>query len=110
MNNYAYKGGLLHVDDVSILAIEKQCTTPSYIYSELCLSNNYKALEEALDKKLGKERPKLIAYSVKANSNIAVINVLKNLGSGADVVSSGELKRVKKGWYKGRQNSFFWCR
>ncbi len=106
MDNFAYKGGLLHVDDVSILAIEKKCTTPSYIYSELCLSNNYKSLEKALDKKLGKERPKLIAYSVKANSNIAVINVLKNLGSGADVVSSGELKRAKKAGINGEKIVF----
>ena len=106
MDNFSYKGGLLHVDDISILAIEKKCTTPSYIYSELCLSNNYKSLEKALDKKLGKERPKLIAYSVKANSNIAVINVLKKLGSGADVVSSGELKRVKKAGINGEKIVF----
>ena len=101
MDNFLYKGGLLHVDDVSILAIEKKCTTPAYIYSELCLSNNYKSFEKALEKKLGKERPKLIAYSVKANSNIAVINALKKLGSGADVVSSGELKRAKKAGING---------
>ncbi len=101
MDNFSYKGGLLHVDDVSILAIEKKCTTPAYIYSELCLSNNYKSFEKALEKKLGKERSKLIAYSVKANSNIAVINALKKLGSGADVVSSGELKRAKKAGING---------
>ena len=101
MDNFLYKDGLLHVDDVSVLAIEKKCTTPAYIYSELCLSNNYKSFEKALEKKLGKERSKLIAYSVKANSNIAVINALKNLGSGADVVSSGELKRAKKAGING---------
>ena len=106
MDNFSFKGGLLHVDDVSILAIEKKCTTPAYIYSELCLSNNYKSFEKALEKKLGKGRPKLIAYSVKANSNIAVINVLKNLGSGADVVSSGELKRVKKAGINGEKIVF----
>ena len=101
MDNFLYKDGLLHVDDVSVLAIEKKCTTPAYIYSELCLSNNYKSFEKALEKKLGKERSKLIAYSVKANSNIAVINALKKLGSGADVVSSGELKRAKKAGING---------
>ena len=101
MNSFSFKEGVLHVDDVSILVIEKTCTTPVYIYSEVCLSNNYKALEEALENKLGKDHPKLIAYSVKANSNIAVINVLKKLGSGADVVSSGELKRVTKAGIKG---------
>ena len=106
MDNFSYKGGLLHVDDVSILAIEQKCTTPAYIYSELCLSNNYKSFEKALEKKLGKERPKLIAYSVKANSNIAVINVLKKLGSGADVVSSGELKRAKKAGINGEKIVF----
>ena len=106
MNNYSFKDGVLHVDDVSILAIEKQCATPVYIYSELCLSNNYKALEEALEDKLGEKHPKLIAYSVKANSNIAVINVLKKLGSGADVVSSGELKRVIKAGIKGAKIVF----
>jgi len=106
MDNFSYKGGLLHVDDVSILAIEKKCTTPAYIYSELCLSNNYKSFEKALEKKLGKEHPKLIAYSVKANSNIAVINALKKLGSGADVVSSGELKRAKKAGINGEKIVF----
>ena len=106
MDNFSYKGGLLHVDDVSILAIEKKCTTPAYIYSELCLSNNYKSFEKALEKKLGKEHPKLIAYSVKANSNITVINALKKLGSGADVVSSGELKRAKKAGINGEKIVF----
>jgi len=106
MDNFSYKSGLLHVDDVSILAIEKKCTTPAYIYSELCLSNNYKSFEKALEKKLGKEHPKLIAYSVKANSNIAVINALKKLGSGADVVSSGELKRAKKAGINGEKIVF----
>ena len=106
MNNFSFKDGILHVDDVSVLEIEKQCTTPVYIYSELCLSNNYRSLEEALDNKLGKDCSKLIAYSVKANSNIAVINVLKKLGSGADVVSSGELKRVIKAGINGNKIVF----
>jgi len=106
MDNFSYKSGLLHVDDVSILAIEKKCTTPAYIYSELCLSNNYKSFEKALEKKLGKEDPKLIAYSVKANSNSAVINALIKLGSGAAVVSSGELKRAKKAGINGEKIVF----
>ena len=92
--------------DKNFFSIEKKCTTPAYIYSELCLSNNYKSFEKALEKKLGKEHPKLIAYSVKANSNIAVINALKKLGSGADVVSSGELKRAKKAGINGEKIVF----
>ena len=74
MNYFTFKDGVLNVDDVSVFEIEKKCSTPVYIYSEACLINNYKNLEEALENKLGKNHPKLIAYSVKANSNIAVIN------------------------------------
>ena len=86
----------MHIDNVSALDIEKQCKTPVYIYSKSRLINNFQKLEGALTSKLGKNYPKLIAYSVKANSNIAVINVLNKLNSGADVVSSGELKRAIK--------------
>ena len=106
MNYFSFKDGVLHVDNISVLEIEKKCATPVYIYSELCLSNNYKALEEALENKLGKSHPKLIAYSVKANSNVAVINVLKKINSGADVVSSGELKRVIKAGITGENIVF----
>ena len=95
MKYFNFENGLLNVDGVSILDIEKKCSTPVYIYSEKSIIDNYKNFEKALENKLGKDHPKLIAYSVKANSNIAVINVLKKLNSGADVVSSGELKRVK---------------
>ena len=63
-------------------------------------------LENALNLKLGKNQPKLIAYSVKSNSNIAVINVLQKLNSGADVVSSGELKRAKKAGIEGNKIVF----
>ena len=96
MSNFTYINEILHIDNVSALDIEKKCKTPVYIYSESRLINNYKKLEAALTSKLGKNHPKLIAYSVKANSNIAVINVLNKLNSGADVVSSGELKRAIK--------------
>ena len=70
------------------------------------LINNFKNLENALNAKLGKDYPKLIAFSVKSNSNIAVINVLQKLHSGADVVSSGELKRAKKAGIKGEKIVF----
>ena len=96
MSNFTYMNEILHIDNVSALDIEKKCKTPVYIYSESRLINNFKKLEGALTSKLGKNHPKLIAYSVKANSNIAVINVLNKLNSGADVVSSGELKRAIK--------------
>ena len=106
MSNFFYKNGILHIDQVSALDIEKQCKTPMYVYSRLSLVNNFKNLENALNAKLGKDYPKLIAFSVKSNSNIAVINVLQKLNSGADVVSSGELKRAKKAGIKGEKIVF----
>ena len=106
MSNFFYKNGILHIDQVSALDVEKQCKTPMYIYSRLSLINNFKNLENALNAKLGKDYPKLIAFSVKSNSNIAVINVLQKLNSGADVVSSGELKRAKKAGVKGEKIVF----
>ena len=106
MENFFYKNGILQIDQVSALDIEKQCKTPMYIYSRLSLINNFKNFENALNAKLGKDYPKLIAFSVKSNSNIAVINVLQKLNSGADVVSSGELKRAKKAGIKGEKIVF----
>ena len=106
MENFFYKNGILQIDQVSALDIEKQCKTPMYIYSRLSLTNNFKNFENALNAKLGKDYPKLIAFSVKSNSNIAVINVLQKLNSGADVVSSGELKRAKKAGIKGEKIVF----
>ena len=106
MSNFSYKHGILHIEDISALDIEKKCKTPVYVYSESCLVNNFMKLENALNLKLGKNQPKLIAYSVKSNSNIAVINVLQKLNSGADVVSSGELKRAKKAGIEGNKIVF----
>ena len=106
MSNFFYKNGILHIDQVSALDVEKRCKTPMYIYSRLSLINNFKNLENALNAKLGEDYPKLIAFSVKSNSNIAVINVLQKLNSGADVVSSGELKRAKKAGVKGEKIVF----
>ena len=106
MDNFFYKNGILHIDQVSALDIEKQCKTPMYIYSRLSLINNFKNFENALNAKLGKDYPKLIAFSVKSNSNIAVINILQKLNAGADVVSSGELKRAKKAGIKGEKIVF----
>ncbi len=106
MKNFFYKNRILHIDGISALDIEKQCKTPMYIYSELSLINNFKKLEDALESKLGKGYSKLIAYSVKANSNLAVINALHKLNSGADVVSSGELKRAKIAGIQGEKIVF----
>ena len=106
MSNFSYKNRILHIEDVSALDIEKKCKTPVYVYSESSLVKNFLKLENALNSKLGKSHSKLIAYSVKSNSNIAVINVLNKLNSGADVVSSGELKRASIAGIKGEKIVF----
>ena len=55
MSNFFYKNGILHIDQVSALDVEKQCKTPMYIYSRLSLINNFKNLENALNAKLDKD-------------------------------------------------------
>ncbi|MEM8498424.1 MAG: diaminopimelate decarboxylase [Pseudomonadota bacterium] len=84
-----YQAGVLHAEKVPLPQIAKQFGTPLYVYSRSAIEQAYRAYEQALT---GCEH--LICYAVKANSNLAVLNVLARMGSGFDVVSSGELERV----------------
>ena len=93
MNFLNYKNDVLHIENVSLKEIAESSGTPTYVYSEETLHKNFNSLNAALEKKLGVHHDKLIAFSVKSNSNIAFINCLSKLNSGADVVSEGELKR-----------------
>ena len=81
-----YKNNQPYVEGVELESIAKIQPTPFYVYSEDKIRSTYKKLKKQLDSK--------IFYSVKANSNQAIIKLLQTLGSGADVVSIGELKRV----------------
>ena len=89
MNHFEYRTGALHAEDVPLTAIAKAVGTPFYCYSTATLVRHYRVFTEALE---GLET--LICYSVKANSNLAVIRTLAELGAGADVVSGGELLRA----------------
>ena len=89
MDYFNYSGGVLHAEQVSLEDIAKQHGTPAYVYSRATLERHWKAFDQALA-----ARPHLICYAVKANSNLAVLNVLARLGSGFDIVSVGELERV----------------
>ncbi|MBV1951842.1 MAG: diaminopimelate decarboxylase [Cycloclasticus sp.] len=91
MDYFQYRNGQLYVEDLAVEAVVKQFSTPSYIYSRATLERHWKAFDQAFGSK-----PHLICYAVKANSNIAVLNVLAQLGSGFDIVSVGELERVLK--------------
>lgn len=85
---FAYKNGQLHVEDVPVELLAKEVGTPFYCYSTAALTHNYHALKDALPKSA------LIAFSVKANGNVAVLKTLGREGAGADVVSGGELQKA----------------
>ncbi len=89
MSVFQHQQGSLHCEDVSLKAIAEAHGTPTYVYSRQAIESAFLAYQTALA-----DRPHLICYAVKANSNLAVLNVLAGLGAGFDVVSSGELERV----------------
>jgi diaminopimelate decarboxylase len=89
MHHFAYRSGVLHCEDVSLEAIARELGTPAYVYSDATLRRHYKVLADAFT---GVNF--LIAYAVKANSNLGVIATLASLGAGADVVSGGELMKA----------------
>ncbi len=90
MNNYFhYKNDALHVEQVSLADIAEKFGTPCYVYSRAALMDGMNQFKNALQ---GKEH--LICYAVKANSNLAVLNVFARMGAGFDIVSGGEFKRV----------------
>ncbi|RTL56878.1 MAG: diaminopimelate decarboxylase [Rhodocyclaceae bacterium] len=83
------RGNALHVEGVSLAAIAQQFGTPCYVYSRAALTAAYQDYAAALQ-----GRNALVCYAVKANSNLAVLNVFARLGAGFDIVSGGELARV----------------
>lgn len=89
MDYFSYKDGVYHAEDLSLAQIAEEFGTPCYVYSRATLERHYKAYANSFG-----EHPHLICYAVKANSNLAVLNVLARLGAGFDIVSVGELERV----------------
>ncbi len=81
--------GQLWAEDVPLQALAEQYGTPLYVYSRATLERHWKAFDSAVG-----QHPHLVCYAVKANSNLGVLNALARLGSGFDIVSGGELKRV----------------
>ena len=89
----ARRGGSLHLGGVSLAAIAAEVGTPVYVYNAEAIRERYRALDRALDRALG-GLPHRICYAVKANSTLAVLRILRELGAGADIVSGGELARA----------------
>lgn len=86
---FSYKNGEYYAEDVAVADIIKQWGSPCYIYSRATLERHWHAFDKALG-----EHPHKICYSVKANPNLAILNLFARLGSGFDIVSVGELERV----------------
>jgi diaminopimelate decarboxylase len=87
--SYSYREGVLHAEDLPLDDIARRFGTPCYIYSRAAIESAYGEFARALH-----GRDSLICYSVKANSNLAVLALLARLGAGFDIVSGGELARV----------------
>jgi diaminopimelate decarboxylase len=89
MHHFAYRGGVLHAEGVSLKRVAEDVGTPFYCYSTATLERHYRVIESAV-----RGLDALICYAVKANSNQAVLKTMARLGAGMDVVSGGELKRA----------------
>ncbi|WNG60718.1 diaminopimelate decarboxylase [Archangium gephyra] len=90
MNHFSYRKRVLHAEDVPLPAIADAVGTPVYVYSTATLRRHFRAVTEAFGK-----HPHLVCYAMKANSTLAVLRLLAEEGSGFDIVSGGELARVK---------------
>jgi diaminopimelate decarboxylase len=86
---FDYRGGVLCAEQLSLEEIARQFGTPCYVYSRAAIEDSFARFTTALA-----GRSSLIAYSVKANSNLAVLGLMARLGAGFDIVSGGELARV----------------
>ncbi|MEM9081571.1 MAG: diaminopimelate decarboxylase [Verrucomicrobiota bacterium] len=91
MHYFSFHDSSLHAEQVSLLEIADQHGTPTFVYSANTIRDHYNRLHNALDT-IDHE----IAFAVKANSNIAILSLLNDLGSSFDIVSGGELFRVVK--------------
>ena len=94
MSYFEYRGDTLYVEDVPLDQIAEQIGTPTYVYSRAALTNNFMAYADACRAHGRDHSGALVCYSVKSNSNLAVLSLLGKLGSGFDIVSGGELLRV----------------
>ncbi|NBT40390.1 MAG: diaminopimelate decarboxylase [Alphaproteobacteria bacterium] len=92
MDHFTYREGILHAEDIPLPALAAQVGTPFYVYAQSTLTHHYHVFVDAFARH--DIHNILVAYAVKANSNIAVLKCLAQSGAGADVVSAGELARA----------------
>jgi diaminopimelate decarboxylase len=89
LNDFDYRNGALFCEELRVSDIATKVGTPFYLYSKNTLVSHYRAVDEAFG-----DIPHIVCYSVKANSNLAVLHLMAREGAGADVVSGGELYRA----------------
>src|SRR5690606_39278567 len=87
--HFQFRNGVLHAEDTSLADLASEFGTPLYVYSRQALHDAWEAYRVA-----AQGRNVLVCFGMKANSNLAVLNEFKKLGSGFDIVSGGELARV----------------
>ncbi|WP_035350494.1 diaminopimelate decarboxylase [Edaphobacter aggregans] len=88
---FTYKNRTLHCDQVPLTTLADQYGTPLYIYSASQISQRFQLFQQAFD-----ARPHSVCYAVKANSSLAILRLLGRQGAGFDIVSGGELERVRR--------------
>ncbi|MEK6576432.1 MAG: diaminopimelate decarboxylase, partial [Nitrospirota bacterium] len=91
MHEFKYRDNELYCEDVPVAKIAGEVGTPFYLYSFKTLRNHYRVFESSFS-----EIPHIISFAVKANSNLAILNILAKEGCGADIASGGELFRALK--------------
>jgi diaminopimelate decarboxylase len=91
VNHFEVKAGALHCEGVPLEQIARGVGTPTYVYSTATLTRHLRVVQEAFA-----AVPTLVCYSVKANSNLAVLKLFSKGGAGFDIVSAGELERVRR--------------
>jgi diaminopimelate decarboxylase len=96
MHHFHYRDGMLHAEDVAIADIADAAGTPVYVYSTATITRHYILYADAMARAAGSKDKAHVFYAMKANSNIGVLETLAKLGSGADVVSEGEIRKAMR--------------
>ena len=89
MSHFSYQDGVLHAERTALSRVAEEFGTPTYVYSKSALLENFAAYADACQ-----GRDALVCYAMKANSNLAILDLLARAGAGFDIVSGGELLRV----------------
>lgn len=101
MHSFRHIQGRLHAENVDLQALAERYGTPLYVYSSATIEDHFRRLDAALDR-----LDHLVCYAVKANSNLAILNLIASMGGGFDIVSGGELFRVLQAGGKAHNCTF----